>query len=65
MANCTSAVNKNYQATRAALIKKGFTIASWARRHGFKPSTVYDAVRGRRSGIVAVKIVNSLEAFTK
>lgn len=41
---------------RAALLMKGFSIASFARRHGYRPSTVYAAARGDRLGVIGTSV---------
>lgn len=41
---------------RAKLLMRGLTVASFARKHGFRPSTAYAAARGDRLGIVGTKI---------
>jgi len=49
-------VKLNYPALRRALINRGVTLASWARKHGYRPSTVYDSAKGFRNGILATRI---------
>jgi hypothetical protein len=36
---------------RAALILRGTTLADWARAEGYLPSTLHNAVSGRRAGL--------------
>ncbi|HUS37347.1 MAG TPA: hypothetical protein VM680_18515 [Verrucomicrobiae bacterium] len=56
-------VNKNYQDLKGALIRNGYTLRGWALKHGFKPSTVYGAAAGHRSGVIATKIRNRLSKY--
>lgn len=53
--------NQNYRRLRAQLVRRGTSLAAWARRHGYRVSTVYDAARGTRRGPVAASIVRRLE----
>lgn len=57
--------SSNYRKTRAALVRRGFTIRSWARAHSFPVTTVYGALRGERAGIKAVAVQQQLQAFLK
>lgn len=52
-----------YGQLRSRLIAKGTNINRWAAEHGYPPTTVYDAARGSRAGIEAVKIKRLLEEF--
>ncbi len=63
MADTVQNANKSYAETRAALLRRGFTLASWARARRHRPSTVYDSVKGLRHGLVATKIRYQLEKF--
>ena len=46
---------------RAKLLMKGLTLASFARKHGFRQSTTYAAARGDRLGIVGTRIKMQLQ----
>lgn len=54
-------VKPNYPAIRRALINRGYSVASWARAKGHSPSTVYDAAKGNRNGVVATRIRRELQ----
>lgn len=54
---------QNYDQLRAALIRRGYSLRSWAATAGYPVTTVYGAARGERSGIKAVKIRTELEEF--
>jgi hypothetical protein len=57
-------VNKEeYAALKSKLIRKGTNINRWAAQHGYPFTTVYDAAKGVRAGIKAIKIKRQLEAF--
>lgn len=56
-----SKANANYRSIRAELIRQGYTVASWARSHSFRPTTVYDAAQGKIAGIKAMAIMAKLE----
>ncbi len=58
-------VKLDYRLTLNALKDRGYSLASWARLNGFKPSTAYDSARGRRDGIVARRIRRALREVTK
>jgi gp16 family phage-associated protein len=47
---------KEYQTLRRLLLEKGWTIASWARENGYPPSSVYDALKGHRNGVLSTAI---------
>jgi gp16 family phage-associated protein len=57
-------VNPKYRKIRAALINSGHTVSSWARANGYKPSTVFDAAKGLRHGVIATRIKRKLEEYT-
>lgn len=47
---------------RAALLKKGFTIRSFAAKHGFSENTVHAAIRNLRpSGKINRKIMKKIK----
>jgi hypothetical protein len=58
-------VKDKYKGLRVALIAKGTTLKRWAESRDYPLSTVYDAAKGNRGGIKAVKILRELEAFTR
>ena len=53
----------SYQALRAGFIARGTTIAAWAREEGIRPSSAYDAFKGRRRGKRSRMIVQKAESF--
>lgn len=59
----TASVNNKYSGLRSRLIKRGTNIRRWAIENDYPPSTVYDAIKGNRTGIEAVRIKKELEAF--
>lgn len=50
-----------YRRRRAGLIRVGLTFASFARRFGYKPQTVYSAASGRRAGVKASLITRHID----
>ncbi len=60
----TAEVKPNYPAIRRALIERGFSVRSWALSKGHSPSTVYDAAKGNRNGVVATRIRRQLQEAT-
>lgn len=50
-----------YRELRARLIRKGYTLRSFARSFGFNEQTVYSAAQGKRAGVVSVQIQTKLE----
>lgn len=66
-----TASNKNlqkdadYRRLRASLIHRGYTLRSFALRHGYSISTVTMAARGERNGVVASRIRRHLEELAK
>jgi len=63
MSERTQPVNPNYNAIRAALIRRGSSIPLWAESNNFPVSTVYDAARGARTGKASKRILKKLEAL--
>ena len=55
--------NKNYRRIRSQLIHRGLTLRRWAEMRAYPASTVYDAARGTRSGVTAVRIRRELEEY--
>jgi hypothetical protein len=55
--------SQKYNRLRAGLIRRGHTIASWARLTGYRVSSVYDAAKGNRAGVKSVRIQKQLEDF--
>lgn len=47
------------------MVRRGFTIRSWARSNSLPVTTVYGALRGERSGVKAVAVQQQLQAFLK
>jgi transcriptional regulator with XRE-family HTH domain len=56
--------NTNYVRLRKALLDHGLTLRSFAKKYGFKAPTVYNAARGDRHGVVAVRIMRKLMEVT-
>lgn len=56
-------VNKKYRKLRINLIHRGTTIRRWALEKGYPPTTVYDAIKGNRAGVEAVRIKTELEEY--
>ena len=50
---------------RGELLKRGFTIVGFARRHDYKARTVKAAIRGERAGPVALKILAHIRRVTR
>jgi len=50
---------------RGELIKRGYTVSSWARANGYRPSTVFEAIRGNRHGIISTEIRSKLEQIMR
>ena len=50
---------------RAALLMKGYSLHSFARAHGYRPSTVYAAAAGTRQGVVGSRIKRHLEEVAR
>jgi hypothetical protein len=55
--------NKKYTNLRAKLMRKQFSLRSWAIKRKLPLGTVYHAARGSRLGPKAMKIRKALEAF--
>jgi hypothetical protein len=55
--------NADYRRLRSALILRGVNLRQFALNNGYRISTVYDAARGSRAGIVATKIRRELETI--
>ncbi len=51
----------NYLHVRAHFVKRNSSLAKWAKRNGFGDDLVYLAVKGKRSGPTARKILRALE----
>lgn len=49
---------------RARLLVRGYTLRSFATKHGYKLSTVKAAIRGVRSGPTSKEIVESIRSIT-
>lgn len=60
-----SNANTFYDRVRNGLLESGFTIRSWAMKHGHPVSTVHGAARGTRDGIKARRIRRQLQTFAK
>lgn len=52
-----------YQLIRAGFVRRGTTIAEWARGCGVRPSTAYDALKGRRAGNRSNEIIAMAKEF--
>lgn len=50
---------------RAALLKRGFTIRGFARKHHYSEGTVHSAIRGLRSGPKAQSIIEKIQEVTR
>jgi gp16 family phage-associated protein len=50
---------------RVAMVRAGVTLNQWAKSRGHKPSTVYDAIAGRRKGVKSIQIVREVQQFLK
>lgn len=55
--------NTKYDRLRSRLLLQGYTIRSWALKHGHQPNTVYQAAKGKRNGVKSVPIRRQLEEF--
>lgn len=44
-------------AYRGELLKRGYHVSGWARRNGFRTSTVFEALKGTRHGPLSRKII--------
>lgn len=55
--------NRNYTDLRASLLRKHFSLRSWAIKHKFPLGSVYHAVKGSRLGPKSLKIREALEAI--
>jgi hypothetical protein len=55
--------NRKYTDLRAKLLRKQFSLRSWAIEHKLPLGSVYHAARGSRLGPKAMKIREALEAF--
>lgn len=47
----------DYRRIRAGFVARGTTVAEWATACGIRPSSAYDALRGRRTGPISAEIV--------
>lgn len=56
-------VNNEYRKLRAAVIRRGSNLRRWAIAEGVPVSTVYEAARGTRAGVEAIRIRTKLEEF--
>ncbi|QBG47839.1 hypothetical protein EGM51_10705 [Verrucomicrobia bacterium S94] len=45
---------------RGELIKRGMTVSGWARKHGYRPTTVFEAIKGNRHGKISKQIINKI-----
>jgi hypothetical protein len=54
---------KRFQAIRADLIRRGYNVATWAEKHNIPASTVYDALKNRRHGVVSVRVRQQVKEF--
>ena len=54
---------KKYADLRAALLRKQFSLRSWAIKHKYPIGSVYHAVKGSRVGPKSLHIRKALEAF--
>jgi hypothetical protein len=55
--------NSGYLDLRVRLIRRGYTLRSFALQHGYSVPTVYCAAKGSRKGIVATRIAKHLKTF--
>ena len=55
----------DYRRIRAGLIARATNVAEWSRANGIRPSTAYDALRGRRTGIESTDIVRRAMEFMR
>jgi len=53
--------NKTNTDLKVKMIRRGLTFNAWAKARGYKPDTVYRAVRGERKGPTSVKILKELQ----
>jgi lambda repressor-like predicted transcriptional regulator len=53
--------SREYLSLRARLLRRGITLRGFARQNGYRPSTVFNAARGERSGHVTTRIREQLE----
>lgn len=56
-----SKARTNYRELRAQLIRRGYTLRTFAQRFGFNEQTVYSAAKGLRHGVMSVRIRAKLE----
>ena len=59
--NMSQKVNIKYRDLRGRMLHQGTNPLRWAKDNGYPQSTVYDAAKGKRSGIKAIKIRKELE----
>ncbi len=57
--------NRKYTDLRAKLLRKQFSLRSWAIEHKLPLGSVYHAARGSRLGPKAMKIRERLKAFLR
>lgn len=56
--------SNQYHDLRAALLRAGWTLRSWALAQGYAVQTVYGAAKGTRAGVKSTKIRTELERIT-
>lgn len=54
---------RRYHRIRSRLVARGLTLNRWAVENGYRPTTVYAAARGVRTGALSEQIVQELEAL--
>ena len=59
---CNNASN-DYIRIRAALLDRGFTLASFARKCGVNRQTAYSSAKGHRNGVKSAAFRRQLEEF--
>ncbi len=55
--------SNKYQQRRILLLRKGTNVRRWAIQNGYRPTTVYDALKGDRAGLKSHEILSNFEAF--
>lgn len=48
---------------RADLLRKGYSLSAWARRHKVSKDTAHAAITGRRNGPKTLKVLAKIERF--
>lgn len=65
MTSSAKNVNPEYMKLRSSLLDAGYTISSWARENGYPVTTVFDAAKGNRSGLISRTIRRKLKLLLK